>query len=194
VKVSDAAPADVTFVSATTGKGTCTTTAQALDCTISSLAVGESVPITINATVSATGTKTNVVIISNTTPPDTNPNNNTASASTIVTAPVTPPKPPKPAPEICELLTATPKTLKATGKAQKIVVKVTKGKKAVNGAKVKITGPGISKTVKTGKNGKVIVILEPGKPGIIRVQILGAKTCNTQRIGVVGVYEPPVTG
>jgi hypothetical protein len=38
------------------------------------------------------------------------------------------------------------------------------------------------------------VILEPGKPGIIRVQILGAKTCNTQRIGVVGVYEPPVTG
>ena len=91
VQVSDAAPADVTFVSATTGKGTCTTTAQALDCTISSLAVGESVPITINATVSATGTKTNVVVISNTTPPDTNPNNNTASASTVVTAPVTPP-------------------------------------------------------------------------------------------------------
>ena len=97
VKVSDAAPAGVTFVSATTGKGTCTTTAQAVDCTISSLAVGESVPITINATVNATGTKTNVVIISNTTPPDTNPNNNTASASTVVTAPVTPPVPkPKP--------------------------------------------------------------------------------------------------
>ena len=193
VHVSDAAPADVTFVSATTGKGTCTTTAQALDCTISSLAVGESVPITINATVSATGTKTNVVVISNTTPPDTNPNNNTASASTVVTAPVTPPTP-KPQPEICELLTATPKVLKANGKAQKINVKVTKGKKPVAGAKVKITGPGINKTVTTGKNGKVTVTVKPGKPGIIRLAIQGAKTCNTQRIGVVGVYEPPVTG
>jgi uncharacterized repeat protein (TIGR01451 family) len=193
VKVADAAPANVSFVSATTSAGSCTTSAQALDCTITSLAPGASIAITVNATVNATGTKTNVVIVTTTTP-ETTTTNNTASASTIVTAPVTPPKPPKPAPEICELLTATPKTLKATGKAQKIVVKVTKGKKAVNGAKVKITGPGISKTVKTGKNGKVIVTLEPGKPGIIRVQILGAKTCNTQRIGVVGVYEPPVTG
>ena len=95
VHVSDAAPADVTFISATIGKGTCTTTPQAVDCTIPSLAVGESVPITISATVSATGTKTNVVVISNTSPPDTNPNNNTASASTLVTATVTPP-PPKP--------------------------------------------------------------------------------------------------
>ena len=38
------------------------------------------------------------------------------------------------------------------------------------------------------------VTVKPGKPGIIRVAIQGAKTCNTQRIGVVGVYEPPVTG
>ena len=36
--------------------------------------------------------------------------------------------------------------------------------------------------------------LKPSKPGIIRVAIQGAKACNTQRIGVVGVYEPPVTG
>ena len=98
VLVSDAAPADVTFVSATIGKGSCTTTAKAVDCTISTLAPGESVPITINATVSAAGTKTNVVVISNTTPPDTNPGNNTASASTVVTAPATPPTP-KPEPK-----------------------------------------------------------------------------------------------
>ena len=84
--------------------------------------------------------------------------------------------------------------LKGNGKTQKITVKVTKGKKAVAGATVKITGPGISKTVKTGKNGKVTLTVKPSKPGIIRVEILGAKACNTQRIGVVGVYEPPVTG
>ena len=100
---------------------------------------------------------------------------------------------PKP-PEICELLTVTPKMLKATGKSQKIIVKVTKGGKAVAGAKVKITGPGSTKTVKTGKNGKVDVTMKPSKPGIIKLAIQGAKTCNTQRIGVVGVFEPPVTG
>jgi len=34
----------------------------------------------------------------------------------------------------------------------------------------------------------------PSQPGIIKVVIEGAKACNSQRIGVVGVYEPPVTG
>ena len=88
----------------------------------------------------------------------------------------------------------TPKVLQGNGKSQKINVKVTKGKKPVAGAVVKITGPGIAKTVKTGKNGKVTVTFKPSKPGIIKVAIQGAKACNTQRIGVVGVYEPPVTG
>ena len=150
--VSDAAPAGVTFVSATIGKGTCTTTPQAVDCTIPTLAVGESVPITINATVNATGTKTNVVVISNTPPPDTNPNNNTASASTLVTATVS--RRGGRTPEICETLTVTPKALKGNGKSQKVTVKVTKGKKPVGGATLGITGPGIKKTVKTGKNGR----------------------------------------
>ena len=77
VKVGDAAPVGVTFVSATTSAGTCTTTALALDCTISSIAAGGSVTITINATVNATGTKTNLVTVATTTL-ETNPNNNTA--------------------------------------------------------------------------------------------------------------------
>ena len=83
-------------------------------------------------------------------------------------------------------------------------ITVKQGKKGVKGVRVKLTGPGIKKTVKTGKNGKVKVTLKPGKPGIIKVVILPktkvngkivkVKACNTQRIGVVGVYEPPVTG
>ena len=71
---------------------------------------------------------------------------------------------------------------------------VKKGSKGVAGAKVKIIGPGFSKTVRTGKNGVVITSVTPAKPGIIRVSIVAAKACNTQRIGAVGVYEPPVTG
>ena len=108
--------------------------------------------------------------------------------------PLKPPVKPPVAPEICNTVTVTPKMLKANGKTQKITVKVTQGTKAVAGVKVKITGPGISKTVTSGKNGKVTVTVKPSKPGIIRVEIQGKKACNTQRIGVVGVFEPPVTG
>ena len=200
VKVADAAPVSVSFVSATTTAGTCTTTALALDCTISSLAAGASATITVNATVNATGTKVNVVTVTTTTP-ETNTGNNSAQAQTVVTAPVTPPTPPapvkpkpKPAPQICTTVVALPKTLKANGKSQTIKLKVTKGSKGVTGAKIKLSGPGISKTVRTGKNGLVAVSIKPAKPGIIKVEIIGVKACNTQRLGVVGVFEPPVTG
>ena len=39
-----------------------------------------------------------------------------------------------------------------------------------------------------------VVSVTPSKAGIIRVLISNRKACNTQRIGIVGVYEPPVTG
>jgi len=195
VKVADTAPASVSFASATTSAGTCTTTAQALDCTIVSLAPGASVAITINATVNATGTKVNVVLVTTTTP-ETNGKNNQASAQTVVAAPLTPPKPPKPVvkADICRTLVANPKMLKANGKAQRISIKVTQGTKGVAGISVKITGPGISKTVISGKGGKIKVTVKPSQPGIIRLAIQGKKACNTQRIGVVGIFEPPVTG
>ena len=200
VKVADTAPADVTFASATTGAGSCTTTATALDCTVTSLAPGASVAITINATVNATGTKTNVVIVTTSTP-ETNTGNNTAQALTLVVAPVTPPAPkPKPVPsskpavEICDVLLVTPKMLKADGKPQTVVATVKEGKKGTKGATVVLTGPGIKRTVKTNAQGIARITLRPSKPGIIKVEVRGTKTCNTQRVGVVGVFEPPVTG
>jgi uncharacterized repeat protein (TIGR01451 family) len=196
VKVADSAPVDVAFVSATTSAGSCVTTALALDCTVASLASGASVAITVNATVNQTGTKTNVVTVTTTTP-ETNASNNTAQAPTVVTAPVTPPavKPkPKPLPEVCDTLTAGPKTVAVTGRVQRIAVRVAEGAKAVAGARVRLTGPGISRTVRTGKNGKLVVAFKPSKPGIVKVAIVGAKACNSQRVGVIGQYEPPVTG
>ena len=112
-----------------------------------------------------------------------------------MTPPTAGPKPkPKPAPQICSTSWRLPKTLKANGKAQTIKLKVTKGTKGVTGAKIKVSGPGISKTVRTGKNGLVAVSIKPAKPGIIKVEVVGAKACNTQRLGVIGVFEPPVTG
>lgn len=197
VKVADAAPVSVSFVSATTSAGTCSTTALALDCSIGTLAAGGSATITVNATVNATGTKVNVVTVTTTTT-ETNPNNNSAQAQTVVTAPAVPPAPtpkpkPKPAPVICTTVVALQKTLKANGKAQTVKLKVTRGSKGVV-ARIKLTGPGFSKTVRTGTNGLVAVSLKPSKAGIVKVQIVGVKACNTQRLGVVGVFEPPLTG
>jgi hypothetical protein len=199
VTVSDAAPGGVTFVGVTEqpSQGSCSVgTGVLLTCSLGTLAAGQSVSFKLNATVTVTGTITNTGTTVTTTA-DTNPANNTDSAQTLVVAPAKPPvKPPVVAPEICNTVTVTQKTLKGNGKSQTISVKVTRGatRKGVAGATVKITGPGISKTVKSGKNGKVTVKVTPKQPGIIRVEIQGAKSCNTQRIGVVGVYEPPVTG
>ncbi len=197
VKVADAAPVGVIFVSATTTAGTCvvvTTQPSSLSCSLGTMAAGASVSITVNATVNTIGTKTNVVTVTTATP-ETDSSNNTASAPTLVTAPVTPPTAkPTPSPEICTAVTVVPKVLQGNGKSQKIIVRVTKGKKAVAGVSVKISGPGITKTVKSGKNGIVSVSFKPTHPGIIKVEVVGTKACNTQRIGVVGSYEPPVTG
>ena len=55
------------------------------------------------------------------------------------------PKPPSP--EICATVTVTPKVLQGNGKSQKITVRVTKGNKPVAGVSVKISGPDITKTV-----------------------------------------------
>ena len=196
VKVGDSAPVDVTFVGATTSAGSCTTTAKALDCSLGTLASGGKVTIQINATVNATGTKVNVVTVTTTTP-ETNTGNNMAQAQTIVTAPVAPPtvKPtPKPKPLICTAVTAGPKTLRANGKRQTITIRVLKSKKAVKGAKVKIVGPGFNKTLTTGKKGAIVYRLKTKKAGIVRVSIVGRKACNSQRLGIVGVFEPPITG
>jgi uncharacterized repeat protein (TIGR01451 family) len=201
VTVSDPAPSGVVFVGIAQqpGQGSCSigSGGALLSCSLGTLAVGQSVALKVNATVSVTGTVNNCATTVTTTA-ETNAANNTDCAPTLVVAPVTPPptpKPkPKPKPEICNTVTVTEKILKGNGKAQKINVKVTQGKKGVAGASVKISGPGVSKTVKSGKNGKVTVTVTPSKPGIIKIEIQNKKACNTQRIGVVGVYEPPVTG
>ena len=80
-------------------------------------------------------------------------------------------------------MVAAPKTLKANGKTQTVKLKVTRGTKGVV-ARIKLSGPGFSKTVRTGTNGLVIVSLKPSKAGIVKVQIVGVKACNTQRLGV----------
>jgi hypothetical protein len=154
-----------------------------------------------NARVNVTGSIRNVATATGQ-GTDTNSANNTDDAVTLVVAPVTPPPPPKPspkpkpkpAPEVCRTLSVGPKLIQASGKAQTVTIKVVEGKKPAKGVKVRITGPGVNRIVTTNLRGIARVTLKPTKAGILRFSITNAKACNTQRIGVVGVFEPPVTG
>lgn len=102
-------------------------------------------------------------------------------------------KPGKPA-QVCNTLTVSKQTLRASGKAQSIVASVRKGKRAVKGARVLVTGPGIKVTAITGASGTARIRLRPTRTGILKLEIRNKLACNTQRIGVVAVFEPPVTG
>jgi hypothetical protein len=137
---------------------------------------------------------------------DTNGGNNRACASTLVTAPVTPPAPtpkpkptkpkpkPKPVANVCRVLKVTPGMVKVNGRKHVVVAKVTKTKTPVRGVAVRFTGVGLNKVVKTNKQGVARVGVTPSKSGIMVVRITNVKACNSARIGVVGVFEPPVTG
>ena len=130
VVVSDAAPSGVTFVAVTLVGGNCTVTAALLNCTLGTLGPGVERTIELSARVTQTGTYVNSATGTGD-GKDTNGANNTDDASTLVTAPVTPPtttpKPPvtpkptaKPKPKpilnICRVLKVTPGLVKANGK------------------------------------------------------------------------------
>lgn len=201
VTVADAAPTGVVFGAITKQPdfGTCTVGPALLTCNLGTMGPGVQTLIVWNATVSLTGTIVNSATATGSGGADTNPANNTDDAQTVVVAPLNPPTPkPKPKPqvkaEVCSTLKVTQKLLRATGKKQVIRAVVLQGRKPVAGAVVTIVGPGIRLTVRTNARGVAVATVTPKRAGIIKVTIRNKKPCNTQRIGVIGVFEPPVTG
>jgi uncharacterized repeat protein (TIGR01451 family) len=207
VVLTDAAPSGVTFVAVTLqpAVGNCTVSAGLLNCTLGTLGYGVERVIGISARVTQAGTVLNCAVAMGD-GKDTNGGNNRACASTLVTAPVTPPAPtpkpkptkpkpkPKPVANVCRVLKVTPGMVKVNGRKHVVVAKVTKSKTPVRGVKVRFTGVGQNKVVKTNKQGVARVGVTPSKSGIMIVRITNVKACNSARIGVVGVFEPPVTG
>ena len=206
VKLVDAAPSGVTFTGITQQpvNGSCSLSGGVLlQCSLGTLGPGVERVIGLSARVTQTGTYVNCATGTGS-GKDTNGANNMACASTLVTAPVTPPtttpKPPvtKPKPKpilnICRVLKVTPKMVQANGERQIVLAKVTRSRNPVQGVAVRFTGTGFAKVVTTNKQGIARLTLTPSKAGIMLVKITSAKACNSARIGVVGVFEPPVTG
>jgi len=151
----------------------------------------------VTARATTVGQHTNTATVTGSGGRETNPADNVDSAVTVVPAPIKPPTAkPKPEPEICLTLTVSPKMIKADGKPDKITVKVTAGKKRVQGVKVIVSGAGVRKTGRTNGKGIVVIRINPKKAGIITITALetNQQVCGPKRIGVVGVFLPPLTG
>jgi uncharacterized repeat protein (TIGR01451 family) len=187
VTIADPMPAGNTFVSATSTQGTCTGGA-VLNCNIGTMAAGATVTITLVTTPSAAGTQTNTVTVAGSRP-ETNTANNQATATVQVTAPFVPP------PVYCVAVSkVTPKQL-FVGRKTKLTIRLTKHGKAVKGIRVRIKGPKLNVTTKrSNAKGMIHRTVKMKKAGIMIFSPIASKRCNTKRIGVTGVFTPPVTG
>src|SRR5206468_1494137 len=113
--------------------------------------------------------------------------NNTASASVIV---ATHRKPPV----YCTAAIVRPKQL-YVGRATTMRILITNHGHVVKGVRVRITGPGIALTTKpSGSKGLILQRITPKKAGIVIFKPLATKSCKVPRVGITGVFTPPVTG
>jgi uncharacterized repeat protein (TIGR01451 family) len=186
VTVADPIPAGMRYVSSTTTQGTCTGGVM-LSCQLGSMASGASVTITLVTTSSATGTITNTAtVVGN--EAETNTANNTATAQTQVRGPFVPPVP------LCTALGVTPKQL-LVGHKSLLKMRVSRNGVPVKGIRVRIHGSTLS-IVTARSNGKGLVTrtVRPLRPGIVVFRPVAQKGCRVTRIGVIGVFTPPVTG
>jgi len=197
VQLADPAPAGITYLTANPSQGTCNVSPSLITCSLGNIVAGQTVTINMTGRATAVGSHTNTATVTGSGGRETNAGDNVDSAVTVVPAPLKPPavKPP-PEPEVCLALTVSPKMIKADGKPDKVTVKVTAGSKRVKGVKVIVSGAGVSKTAKTNGKGVAVLRINPKKPGLITITVLetNQKLCGPKRIGVVGVFLPPLTG
>jgi uncharacterized repeat protein (TIGR01451 family) len=184
VVVTDSLPSEVTLVSIAATKGTCSGTV-AITCNLGTVAYHELVTITIVVRPSAAGTITNIAVVAGR-EAEHNPSDNTASAATLVQGPFAPPS-------VCYTLRVTPKSL-TVGRRSIIRAGVREAGTPVRAVQVVVTGKGMSRRARTNKSGIATVPIRPTRPGILLIRVPTHATCNRQRIGVVGVFTPPVTG
>jgi uncharacterized repeat protein (TIGR01451 family) len=187
VKVSDPMPAGNSFVSASSTQGTCTGGA-ILNCDIGPMAAGATVTITLVTTPSAFGTQTNTAVVSGDRA-ETNLANNTATAS-VTNGPA--------APLPCVAVSRITPGQLIVGRKTTLTVFLKQGSKAAAGFRVRIKGAGINVVTKRSDSKGVIKhLVKMKKKGVLVFTPLGGPngaSCGGKRIGVRGVFTPPVTG
>jgi uncharacterized repeat protein (TIGR01451 family) len=147
------------------------------------------VHITSLTTAATGGNCPNTGVVDNTATVDsTNGGTQHSSASTCVNVgPHTPPP-------VCTAVLVRPNQLYA-GRSTKMHLTVVNHSHVVKGIRVRITGPGLHVTTKpSNAKGKITKTIKPKKAGIVVFKPIANKSCATPRVGVTGVFTPPVTG
>ena len=116
---------------------------------------------------------------------ETNYENNTATASVVVaTTHVI----------YCTAAIVRPRQL-YVGRSTWMHITITSHGHVVKGVRVRITGPGIALTTKASNSkGQILQLLKPRKAGIVIFRPLATPSCKVPRVGITGVFTPPVTG
>jgi uncharacterized repeat protein (TIGR01451 family) len=187
-RVTDTLPGGATFVSASSSQGTCSVSGVVVTCNLGTMAAGASVSITIVVRPTATGAILNTaVVVGN--EAESNTANNTATAPTLVVGVITPPAAPT-----CGTLTVTPRQL-VVGRRNTIVarVRLSNGRPFAR-AQVRIVAPGIRVVRRTGRLGIARITVRPTRSGIARVNVVRNPRCSVRSVGIIGVFQPPVTG
>jgi hypothetical protein len=159
-----------------------------INCALGTMPAGSTVTITLVVTALQSGVLTNTVTVVGK-EPEQNTANNTATATTLVPAPVVR----RPRAAVCDQVTITPKSLRV-GKRATIVVRVTASGSPVKGRKVVVKGAGILKSARTNARGFVRIRVIPRRAGIVTITVPQKLTCGGKRIGVVGAFEHRFTG
>jgi len=88
-----------------------------------------------------------------------------------------------------------PKKTLFVGRKTTLTLKVSQNGQAVKGIRIKIKGAKLAITTKpSNAKGTVKVTVKPTKAGIVTFVPVSTKACSNPRIGVTGVFTPPVTG
>jgi hypothetical protein len=81
------------------------------------------------------------------------------------------------------------------GRKTMLTIHLTKHNRPVAGIRVHIKGPKLNVTTKrSNSKGLIKRTVKMKKAGIMIFTPLASKRCNTKRVGVTGVFTPPVTG
>jgi hypothetical protein len=88
----------------------------------------------------------------------------------------------------------TPKSLVA-GRTNKLTLKVAQHGRAAVGVRIRIKGASVNVvTQRSNAKGIVKQTIKPTKAGIVTFSPVAVKSCKNVRVGILGVFTPPVTG
>jgi hypothetical protein len=146
------------------------------------------VTITLVTTPSTVGAQTNTVkVVGNET--ETNTANNTATATVQTVGVITPPV------VYCVAVSKVTPNQLFVGRKTTLTIHVTQHGKAKAGVRVLIKGPHfLLRTKRSNAKGAIKQNVKMKKAGAMIFTPIASKRCNTKRIGVTGVFTPPVTG